>query len=153
MESGTAAPATVGDAQSLQHAPVAAGALAQHDADGHLAARNLEPGEVGVDVADGGDADSVGDGFRRDAEFGGNEDAARMRSSGRSSSAVETTLSSSGSRRAWLVRRAAPLETSSPSRPSTTTCNSRWPSSWRNQKRMSGLSARLAPMATAPGPG
>ena len=39
------------------------------------------------------------------------------RSSGRSSSAVETTLASSGMRLAWLVRSAAACATAAPSRP------------------------------------
>ncbi len=70
------------------------------------------------------------------------------RSSGRSSSAVDTTLASSGMRLAWLVRSAAARETSAPSRPETTSWNWRWPLSFRNQKRMSGMSASCAPMAS-----
>ena len=51
-------------------------------------------------------------------------------------------------RLAWLVRSAAARETSAPLRPEATSWNWRWPLSFRNQKRMSGMSARLAPMAS-----
>ena len=39
-------------------------------------------------------------------------------------------------------RSEAARSTASSSRPSTATCNSRWPSSWINQKRMSGIRRR-----------
>ena len=70
------------------------------------------------------------------------------RSSGRSSSAVETTLSSAGSRRACAVRSAPARLTASPSRPVTTSWNWRWPLSCRNQKRMSGTLAKSRPTAS-----
>ncbi len=60
------------------------------------------------------------------------------RSSGRSSSAVETTLAISGMRLAWLVISAAACVTAAASRPETTSAIWRWPLSCRNQKRMSG---------------
>ena len=70
------------------------------------------------------------------------------RSSGRSSSAVDTTLASRGMRLAWLVSSAAACVTAAPSRPEATSCNWRWPLSFRNQKRMSGTSARLRPISS-----
>ncbi len=65
------------------------------------------------------------------------------RSSGRSSSAVETTLTSIGMRLAWLVSSAATCVTAAASRPEATSWNWRWPLSCMNQKRMSGTPARL----------
>ena len=41
------------------------------DADRDLAVARVELGEVGVGIADGGDPDRLGDGFRRDAVTGG----------------------------------------------------------------------------------
>ena len=70
------------------------------------------------------------------------------RSSGRSSSAVETTLASSGMRLAWLVSSAAAWLTAGPSRPEATSCSWRWPLSFRNQKRMSGTPARPRPISS-----
>ena len=70
------------------------------------------------------------------------------RSSGRSSSAVETTLASSGMRLAWLVSSAAAWRDGGASRPETTSCSWRWPLSCRNQKRMSGTPARPRPISS-----
>ena len=51
-------------------------------------------------------------------------------------------------RLAWLVSSAAKWLTAAPSRPEATSCNWRWPLSFRNQKRMSGTPARLRPISS-----
>ena len=45
--------------------------LVELHADRHLAVADVELGEVGADVADGGDAHGLGDGLGGDAELGG----------------------------------------------------------------------------------
>ena len=51
---------------------VAARALLELHADRHLPVADVELGEVGADVADGGDAHGLRDGLGRYAELGGN---------------------------------------------------------------------------------
>ena len=71
-----------------------------------------------------------------------------IRSSGRSSSAVETTLAINGIFCIWLVRSAAVRVTAEPSRPETTSISPRWPLSFMNHERTSGTSASAAPKAS-----
>ncbi len=70
-ESGTAAPEVVATLSDFQDLPVAARALLELHADRHLPVADVELGEVGADVADGGDAHGFRDRLGGDAELGG----------------------------------------------------------------------------------
>ena len=69
-ESGTAAPEPVATLSDSSSCAVAARALLELHADRHLPVADVELGEIGADVADGGDAHGLRDGFRGDAELG-----------------------------------------------------------------------------------
>ena len=69
--SGTAAPAAGRHLQRFQDARVAARRLVELHADRHLPVAGVELGEVGADVADGGDADRLGERLGGHAELGG----------------------------------------------------------------------------------
>ena len=56
--------------QVFEKLAVAARAVGQLDADRHLAVADVEFGEVGADVADGGDADGFGNRLGRNAKVG-----------------------------------------------------------------------------------
>ena len=66
-----AVPPDAGTARVSIRLQVVAGGLLELDADRDLAVARVELGEVGVGIADGGDPDRFGDGFRRDAVAGG----------------------------------------------------------------------------------
>ena len=78
-DSGTDTPEAVGTGKRADHGKVVLGLVVELDADRDLAVADRELGEIGVDVADRGDAQRLRKRGRRDAELGqplqvGNDD-------------------------------------------------------------------------------
>ena len=91
-------------AQILQQAEARRAPLVEFDPDRHQPVAGVELGEIGVDVAERRDADRRPTGLGRDAEIGRDLPACgAMRSSGRSSSAVEIGFSMIGIARISLA--------------------------------------------------
>ena len=141
----------VGTFSALDDAAVAAPALVELHADRDLPVADVELGEVGADVADGGDAHRLGDGVGGDAEVGG-EVGARLDAD------LRPVERGRRDRRSGMVgmlphlaRRcaAATSATTAVSSPVTSSERPRWPLSLSSQKRMSG-NWRARPGSRAP---
>ena len=70
-DSGTATPVAVETFSASRRCAIGARLLVELHADRHLAVADVELGEVGGDVADGGDAHGLRDGLGGHAEVGG----------------------------------------------------------------------------------